>query len=108
MRLQDGKCDGPYERSCIAYADDRVNIRLYQWCPSCLAKLSNRLKAEAREAAPLPASAALPTRSEIWDRYEMAAYGKVGNTFEVERRDRLQAFFDWLLAAALRDHDEEP
>jgi hypothetical protein len=43
VALSDGKCDGPYERPCIEYADDRVNIRLYQWCPACLFALSSRL-----------------------------------------------------------------
>lgn len=43
MSLTDGKCDGPYVRPCIEYADDRDNIRLYQWCKACLFKLSDKL-----------------------------------------------------------------
>lgn len=43
MSLTNRKCEGPYVQPCIEYADDRVNIRLYQWCAACLAKLSDRL-----------------------------------------------------------------
>lgn len=39
------------------------------------------------------------SRSEIWDRYEMAVFGKIGNTFEVRQAARLNAFFDWLASA---------
>jgi hypothetical protein len=41
--LTDGKCEGPYVKPCIEYADDTTNIRLYQWCAACLAALSARL-----------------------------------------------------------------
>lgn len=39
-------------------------------------------------------------RTEIWERFELALYGKVGNTWEVGHARRLDAFFDWLIDQA--------
>lgn len=66
-------------------------------CPHCLqAESLKRLAQLSPAQAPLKE---LPTRSEIWDRYEMAVYGKIGNTIEKYHGERLDGFFDWLLDA---------
>lgn len=49
MSWAKGKCVGPYEQPCITYADDKENLRLYQWCAVCLYKLSERLNQQGRE-----------------------------------------------------------
>ena len=41
-------CSGPYVAACITYADDVDNLRLYQWCPPCLYRLSELLMARRK------------------------------------------------------------